>query len=163
MTEMNATKTVSLANTADDFILKYGQNSLLGRAIPHLIDGLVPVQRRVLYTAHKLGLAYLENEFNFVKSASVVGNCFVANTKVTTPDDNINIQDLSINDLVLTDIGIEPVTNVFVMPKSKILRITLEDGTSVDTTADQVFYDEEDNEITASSLTIGKKIKTLLV
>ena len=39
--------------------LNYSMHAALDRALPHLADGLKPVQRRIIYAMSKLGLSYL--------------------------------------------------------------------------------------------------------
>jgi topoisomerase IV subunit A len=50
-----------------EHFLKYASYVILDRAIPHLIDGLKPVQRRILYTLFKM------HDGKFHKVANVVG------------------------------------------------------------------------------------------
>ena len=51
--------------------LDYAMSVIVARAIPDVRDGLKPVQRRILYAMHEIGLAYNRP---FRKSASVVGD-----------------------------------------------------------------------------------------
>lgn len=46
----------------------YGTYIITSRALPNLLDGLKPVQRRILYSM------YLNKNFNFTKSAKIEGN-----------------------------------------------------------------------------------------
>jgi len=51
--------------------MRYGLSVILERAIPHASDGLKPVQRRILYSMHELGMNF---GTAFKKSARVVGD-----------------------------------------------------------------------------------------
>lgn len=50
--------------------LDYAMSVIISRALPDVRDGLKPVQRRILYAMHKLGLYH---ERSYRKSATVVG------------------------------------------------------------------------------------------
>ncbi|RMH05194.1 MAG: DNA topoisomerase 4 subunit A [Aquificota bacterium] len=50
--------------------IDYAMSVIVGRAIPDVRDGLKPVQRRILYAMHEMGLA---PDKPFVKSARIVG------------------------------------------------------------------------------------------
>ncbi|GAH51306.1 unnamed protein product, partial [marine sediment metagenome] len=50
--------------------LNYAMSVIVGRALPNVRDGLKPVQRRILYAMHDLGLA---SNKPHKKSARVVG------------------------------------------------------------------------------------------
>ncbi|WP_448587567.1 DNA gyrase/topoisomerase IV subunit A [Thermocrinis sp.] len=50
--------------------IDYAMSVIVGRAIPDVRDGLKPVQRRILYAMHDMGLL---PEKSFVKSARIVG------------------------------------------------------------------------------------------
>ena len=51
--------------------LDYSMSVIVSRALPDVRDGLKPVQRRILYTMHELGLVHNRG---FRKSAAVVGD-----------------------------------------------------------------------------------------
>ncbi|MEK7066142.1 MAG: DNA topoisomerase (ATP-hydrolyzing), partial [Patescibacteria group bacterium] len=51
--------------------LDYAMSVIVSRALPDVRDGLKPVHRRILYSMHKLGLAY---SAKFRKSAMIVGD-----------------------------------------------------------------------------------------
>ena len=51
--------------------LDYSMSVIVSRALPDVRDGLKPVQRRILYTMHELGLVHNKG---FRKSAAVVGD-----------------------------------------------------------------------------------------
>lgn len=50
--------------------LDYAMSVIVSRALPDVRDGLKPVQRRILYAMHKMGLGY---KASYAKSAKVVG------------------------------------------------------------------------------------------
>ena len=51
--------------------LNYSMYVILDRALPHIGDGLKPVQRRIIYAMHELGL---RNSAKYKKSARTVGD-----------------------------------------------------------------------------------------
>src|SRR5712691_7669762 len=51
--------------------LDYSMSVIVARALPDVRDGLKPVQRRILYTMHEMGL---RNDRPFRKSAAIVGD-----------------------------------------------------------------------------------------
>src|ERR1700716_3785712 len=56
---------------AERAYLDYSMYVILDRALPHLADGLKPVQRRIIYAMSELGLS---NNAKFKKSARTVGD-----------------------------------------------------------------------------------------
>ena len=50
--------------------LDYAMSVIVSRALPDVRDGLKPVQRRILYAMHEMGL---RNDRPFRKSAGIVG------------------------------------------------------------------------------------------
>lgn len=52
--------------------LDYAMSVIISRALPDVRDGLKPVQRRILYSMHEMGL---KPEAGFRKCATVVGRC----------------------------------------------------------------------------------------
>jgi len=65
-------KDVTLLNFARENTITYGQYTLHQRAVPDFRDGLKPVQRRILWSAYKMGLHY---SGPVKKSARIVGEC----------------------------------------------------------------------------------------
>lgn len=63
---------ISLKEFADKNYKDYGIATLEDRAIPDFRDGMLPVNRRLLWTAHTLGISH---SHKFVKSALIVGAC----------------------------------------------------------------------------------------
>jgi topoisomerase IV subunit A len=62
---------LTLADFAERAYLDYAVSVVKGRALPDLCDGLKPVQRRILYSMHRMSLAVTAKP---VKSARVVGD-----------------------------------------------------------------------------------------
>jgi topoisomerase IV subunit A len=60
-----------LATFAERSYLEYAMSVVMGRALPDIADGQKPVQRRILFTMHQLGLY---TPARHVKSARVVGD-----------------------------------------------------------------------------------------
>lgn len=153
-------KTESLSDFGIRNISGYATEVNLDRAIPELYDGLKPVLRRVAWSMNsfKGGEA--------VKSAKVVGHCFVAGTLVTLKDGKqIPIEDCVIGDEVLTDAGTFPVMQVFMNQDCEVFKVTLHDGSTVVATSDHVFYcvDEDGKEFACKlkDLKNGYRIKAL--
>ncbi|HVO07818.1 MAG TPA: DNA topoisomerase IV subunit A [Burkholderiaceae bacterium] len=66
---------VSLAQYAERAYLEYALSVVKGRALPDVSDGLKPVQRRILYSMHRMGLSFAGTQgAKAVKSARVVGD-----------------------------------------------------------------------------------------
>lgn len=55
-----------------DSMLPYAEHVIMERALPRVEDGLKPVQRRILYTMHELGVT---PDKPTLKSARIVGDC----------------------------------------------------------------------------------------
>lgn len=68
---LNNNNVVDLDAYAEQAYLAYAMSVVKGRAIPSCIDGQKPVQRRILYAMHELGLSSTAKP---VKSARVVGD-----------------------------------------------------------------------------------------
>lgn len=64
------TKDVFIENELKEAYLSYAMSVIVGRAIPHVKDGLKPVHRRIIYAMYKEGL--MPNK-RYSKSAGVVG------------------------------------------------------------------------------------------
>ena len=62
---------LTLAHFASHAYLEYAMSVVKGRALPDICDGQKPVQRRILYAMHEMGLG---PDAKPVKSARVVGN-----------------------------------------------------------------------------------------
>ena len=116
--------------------IDYSMSVIMSRALPDVRDGLKPVHRRILYAMNDMGLTYNRA---YKKSARVVGECFTENTMVLTNKGLLPIQDIKRGDKVFTQDGIEKVHELYVMPKRKILKITLENGLENKVTESQKF------------------------
>ena len=62
---------LSLKKYTEDAYLNYSMYVILDRALPHIGDGLKPVQRRIIYAMSELGL---KSTAKFKKSARTVGD-----------------------------------------------------------------------------------------
>lgn len=67
----HATENRSLAEFTEQAYLKYAMYVIMDRALPHISDGLKPVQRRIVYAMSELGL---KNSGKPKKSARTVGD-----------------------------------------------------------------------------------------
>ncbi|MDH3994376.1 MAG: DNA topoisomerase IV subunit A, partial [Gammaproteobacteria bacterium] len=67
----NGVEQVSLKQYAEKAYLDYSMYVILDRALPHVGDGLKPVQRRIVYAMSELGL---KSSAKFKKSARTVGD-----------------------------------------------------------------------------------------
>ena len=64
--------TKNMSDIMHDSMMPYAEYVIMDRAIPRVEDGLKPVQRRILYSMHELGL---KPDRPYRKSAAVVGDC----------------------------------------------------------------------------------------
>ncbi|MCI9032435.1 MAG: DNA topoisomerase 4 subunit A [Clostridia bacterium] len=62
----------TMEDVMHDSMIPYSEHVILDRALPRVEDGLKPVQRRILYTMHELGIT---PDKPYRKSARVVGDC----------------------------------------------------------------------------------------
>jgi len=67
----SAIQKVSIGDFSEDAYLNYSMYVILDRALPSLLDGLKPVQRRIIYAMSELGLKYSSKH---KKSARTVGD-----------------------------------------------------------------------------------------
>jgi topoisomerase IV subunit A len=68
-------ETLALADYAERAYLEYALSVVKGRALPDVCDGCKPVQRRILYSMERMGLAFTPpGGPKPVKSARVVGD-----------------------------------------------------------------------------------------
>jgi topoisomerase IV subunit A len=71
----NSGNAVGLAHYAERAYLEYALSVVKGRALPDVCDGQKPVQRRILYSMERMGLAFTTASGpKAVKSARVVGD-----------------------------------------------------------------------------------------
>ncbi len=71
MTEITETERLPLRDFAEKAYLDYSMYVVLDRALPHIADGLKPVQRRIIYAMSELGLSSTSKP---KKSARTVGD-----------------------------------------------------------------------------------------
>ncbi|MBI5073446.1 DNA gyrase subunit A [Candidatus Woesearchaeota archaeon] len=116
--------------------LDYAMSVIIGRALPDARDGLKPVHRRILYAMYDMGMTHNKP---FKKSARIVGECFVKNTLVLTEKGLLPIQDIEKGMKVYTQSGQETVSELYIMPQQKLLRISLENGIENVVTHGQMF------------------------
>ena len=62
---------VSMRRFTEESYLNYSMYVIMDRALPHIGDGLKPVQRRIIYAMSELGLS---NNAKYKKSARTVGD-----------------------------------------------------------------------------------------
>ncbi len=75
MTTSDPGDAVALGEYAERAYLEYALSVVKGRALPDVCDGCKPVQRRILYSMQRMGLAYTgASGAKPVKSARVVGD-----------------------------------------------------------------------------------------
>jgi DNA gyrase subunit A len=122
--------------------LGYAMSTIISRALPDVRDGFKPVQRRILYAMRELGLS---PNSRHLKSAKVVGECFVAGTKVSTPQGLRPIETLEIGESVYTQSGVRKITECYVMTPQPLLRVELSDGRFVTCTRGQQFKMLQEN------------------
>ena len=70
-TDFEANETLSLKDYTEKAYLNYSMYVILDRALPHIGDGLKPVQRRIVYAMSELGL---KATAKYKKSARTVGD-----------------------------------------------------------------------------------------
>ncbi len=68
--EIGRIKPKSITEEMKESYIDYAMSVIISRALPDVRDGLKPVQRRILYAMHDLGLSYGSK---YKKSATVVG------------------------------------------------------------------------------------------
>lgn len=68
--ELGTIKTVNLDNEMRSAYLDYAMSVIVARALPDVRDGMKPVQRRILYAMHRMGLRH---NTPYRKSAGIVG------------------------------------------------------------------------------------------
>jgi DNA gyrase subunit A len=66
----------NILDAAKDYFLTYASEVLTDRAIPAAEDGLLPVQRKILWTMEEV--LKMNNKSSTRKSASVVGSTLAA-------------------------------------------------------------------------------------
>ena len=117
--------------------LAYAMSVIVSRALPDARDGLKPVQRRILFSAYEMGL---RPERTHVKSARIIGECFVAGALVSTPTGLRAIEDLSVGDDVDGGDGsVVKVVACYANPPSPVVRVGFSNGNYLTVTPGQLF------------------------
>ncbi|TLZ58792.1 MAG: hypothetical protein E6K16_08135, partial [Methanobacteriota archaeon] len=116
--------------------IDYAMSVIVGRALPDARDGLKPVQRRILHAMNELGMS---SGSQYKKSARVVGECFVAGTLVATERGILPIEAVQRGDRVFTETGIQPVVELYEMPRRDVMEVRLENGLLAKSTRSQEF------------------------
>jgi DNA gyrase subunit A len=116
--------------------IDYAMSVVVGRAIPDVRDGLKPVHRRIIWSMADNNQYY---NHPHVKSARVVGECFVEGTLVNTPYGLKPIEKIKVGEKVYTDRSLSEVLKLYEMPKKNLKKIELENGLETICTKDQMF------------------------
>ncbi len=115
----------------------YAMYVILDRALPHLGDGLKPVQRRIIYSMSDLGL---KASSKYKKSARTVGDCFVKGALVHTENGLMPIEELKMGDQVLLpNGGLSEITQTFINPPAQVIEVRLSNGYTFTVTKGQQF------------------------
>ncbi|MBL7254347.1 DNA topoisomerase 4 subunit A [Actinoplanes sp. LDG1-01] len=126
-----------LTTEVEDSYLEYAYSVIHSRALPDARDGLKPVHRRILWSMYEQGH---RPDRPYVKSARVVGDCFVRGALVATPDGLQPIESFEVGDLVLDPAGqAAPVTAVYENPDSSLVKVTWTNGHTMAVTPGQRF------------------------
>lgn len=134
----------------------YGSEVNEDRAVPSLQDGFKPVQRRLVWASDKVAKTK-------VKSAMPVSECFAAGTMVLLEGGaSLPIEELRLCDVVKTDAGNFPITELFEIPNRQLYEVVTSKGV-VQATPDQIFFclDGNGKEVERTPLTLkaGDRIK----
>lgn len=153
---------VALDKIAVEHYTEYSIAVLEDRAIPDYRDGMLPVNRRALWAAYKLGI---HSKAKHVKAARIVGECFAEGTLVTLEGGGqIPIEQVTVGDIVKTDAGDFPVTQLYELHQKVLYEVQTDKGT-VQATADQIFFclDSKGREVKRTPLTLkpGDRILSL--
>lgn len=123
--------------------LEYAYSVIHSRALPDARDGLKPVHRRILYSMSDEGL---RPDHAHVKSARVVGSCFLKGALVSTPSGQIPIEMLNVGDEVLDHEGnIVKVSVAYENPPREVVKLAFSTGHTLTVTPDQLFRVVEDD------------------
>jgi DNA gyrase/topoisomerase IV subunit A len=127
---------IDVAKEMENSFLEYSYSVIYSRALPDARDGLKPVHRRILYTMVENG--YTPDKAH-VKSARIVGTCFIKGTLLHTPEGLKPIESFQVGDEVFTPQGtITKVTETFTFPDSEIVEIAYDNGIKHYATPDQL-------------------------
>jgi DNA gyrase subunit A len=135
-----------LTTEVEDSYLEYAYSVIHSRALPDARDGLKPVHRRILWSMYEQGH---RPDRPYVKSARVVGDCFVRGTLVSTPEGLRPIEAFDVGDLVHDPAGrVVPVTAVYENPASSLIRVKWTNGHTMTVTPGQRFRVVTDDHLT---------------
>ena len=112
---------VDIAKELKESYLDYAMSIIISRALPDVRDGLKPVQRRILWSMKNMGIT---SNTKSVKSARVVGECFVKNTLVLTKKGLMPIQKIKVGDKIYTQESLRKVTRLYEMSAKPLLKVT---------------------------------------
>ena len=127
---------VRITDELQESYIDYAMSVIVSRAIPDIRDGLKPVQRRILWAMWDMNL---KSGAKFVKSARIVGDCFVKDTLISTEKGLVPIQSIKVDDRVHTQFGLRKVTQLYGMLPKNLLKVTLENGIENIVTPSQEF------------------------
>jgi DNA gyrase subunit A len=116
---------MSLADFGDNSMRIYGQKTNEDRSIPDYYDGCKPVQRRIMQSFVDEGA---RSKNAHMKTARIVGRCFVEGTPVSTPNGPVAIENLEVGDEVLTTQGPKKVLACIHNPPHQMANLTTMDG-----------------------------------
>ena len=133
---LSETMTIALTTDLEQAYFEYAVETITDRALPRVEDGLKPVQRRILYSMHDMGLRH---DRPHKKSARVVGECFIPGTLITTRQGLKPIEEIASGEEVRTQSGWRPVTQLYEMPPRELLRVTLATGAANVVSPSQMF------------------------
>ena len=141
---MSNIENASIDDFAQPAFLAYAMKVVKDRAIPDVEDGLKPVQRRILYAMHQLKL--MPQNAKPMKSARVVGDCFVAGTLVHAEHGLRPIEDIEVGEKVRMPNGqCATVVDAFHNVSSDVVRVTMHNGNSMVVTPGQLFRVLDEN------------------
>lgn len=127
---------VSLENELQSSYIDYAMSVIISRAIPDARDGLKPVQRRVLYSMYNLKNFHDQPT---KKSARIVGECFVRDSMVLTKKGLVPIQNIKKGDIIYTQNSTQKVSEIYIMPKRKLIKVKINNGLENIVTSSQQF------------------------
>ncbi len=116
--------------------IDYAMSVIVGRALPDARDGLKPAQRRILWAMYGLGNTHDQPT---KKSARIVGECFAKDTLVLTDKGLIPIQNIEKGAKVYTQDGLQKVSELYIMPKRKLIKVAIGAGMENIVTSSQQF------------------------
>ena len=132
-----------LAEEIAESWLTYAVAVVSSRAIPSVYDGMKPVVRRCVYSAYDGG--YRSNK-KTVKSARIVGDCFVEGTLVSTPQGLAPIETLEVGDTVIDVNGdSHAVVECYMNPPAETVEVKWVNGHTMRVTPGQKFQVVDDN------------------